>query len=890
MNEVSGKTWGLFFPKLKEKGISDQQLVEGTRVDVARLRQPKDRMDWADYCDVMRNMRKLFTDEEYVELGREYLRQPALKFVFVIARMLMSPLDFYRWFSKPREGVGNQMFTCIKPTHREISDTEIELDLMLPEGFEVCWDFFLISSGNMTEMPVLLGYAPAKVTLSRLEHGGRMHIVLPKKKPSLLRRILGALTWPFTARAAARELKAAHEDLQDRFEELEKTRLQLVEYQGNLEKLVDERTVELKGARDALSGTVDQLREAQTARERFFGNVSHEIRTPLTLIMLAARDIEARSGKLLDARSAQSLGSVSDASRKLVRLVDELLLLAAGQEGKFDIHREPTDLGALVHQLVGAWRPAAEQAGLELVATAPASLVANVDPIAIERVASNLMSNAVKYTPRGGKVELVLADDGARITFAVLDTGPGIADDLASRLFGRFERGAGDRRIAGTGIGLSLVKQLVESHDGTVEVTRRETGGTEMRVTLPRGTATSAPAPMRGLQLAPTEKSGSTASGTKFLAAGVSHGTIVIAEDDAGLAEATARLLSEKYTVIIGLDGLAALELVKQHQPQLLVTDIDMPGLNGIELAKQFRNAVGDQLAPIIMLSAVIDLGTRIAGLEAGAIDYVTKPFEPRELLARVDAQFRMRELAVRLQQAEQLSTLGILTSGLAHEIRNPANGIVNAIGPLSELLPRELIGPETGPGQLLEVMEECANQIRFLSKQLLGFRSGMQLEVAPAKASEVVGRALSLAQSAFSGVELRTNIAVDRQIQCSVPLLVQALTNLIDNATQAAGRGGWVEISTFFEGGRIAVEVADSGPGVPLALRDRIFQPFFTTKSPGEGTGLGLAMARAIVQRHGGNLEIRERGGRAAFVIDLPADSFAPSKPARYDEMALPS
>ena len=890
MNEVSCKVFQLILPKLAAKGVSTAQIVAGTQVEVARLERSKERLDWADYCDVMRNVRSHFTDDEYVELGREYLRAPGLRFVFVIARMLMSPLDFYRWFSKPREGVGNQMFTCIKPSQREISDTEIELDLVLPEGFEVCWDFFVISSGNMMEMPVLLGYPPATVSLTRLERGGRMHIRLPKKKKSLFRRILGALTWPFTARAAARELKAAHEDLQDRYEELEKTRLQLIEYQGNLEKLVDERTVELKGARDALSGTVDQLREAQTARERFFGNVSHEIRTPLTLIMLAARDIEARAGKLLDARSAQSLVSVSDASRKLVRLVDELLLLAAGQEGKFEIHREPTDVGALVHQLAAAWRPAAEEAGLELAITAPATLVANLDPVAIERVASNLVSNAVKYTPRGGKVELVVLTDEDRVIFSVCDTGPGIGADLAARLFGRFERGAGDRRIGGTGIGLSLVKQLVDSHAGTVEAMPRDGGGTEMRVTLPRGAAVSMPAPMRNLQLAPTASVGGIANGARFNANGVSQGTIVIAEDDAGLAEATARLLSEKYTVIVGLDGLTALDLVKQHQPQLLVTDIDMPGLNGIELATQFRAAVGDQLAPIIMLSAVIDLGTRIAGLEAGAIDYVTKPFEPRELLARVDSQFRMRELAVKLQQAEQLSTLGILTSGLAHEIRNPANGIVNAIGPIRDLLPSELIGPETGPGQLFEVMEECANQIRFLSKQLLGFRSGMQLEVAPAKASEVVSRAISLAQTAFNGVELRTKLAADRQIQCSVPLLVQALTNLIDNAAQAAGRGGWVEISTFVEGGRIAVEVADSGPGVPLALRDRIFQPFFTTKAPGEGTGLGLAMARAIVQRHGGNLEIRERGGRAAFVIDLPADSFAPGKPARYDELALPS
>jgi signal transduction histidine kinase len=364
----------------------------------------------------------------------------------------------------------------------------------------------------------------------------------------------------------------------------------------------------------------------------------------------------------------------------------------------------------------------------------------------------------------------------------------------------------------------------------------------------------------------------------------------VIAEDDPGLAEATARLLAEKYTVIVALDGLNALELVKRHQPQLLVTDIDMPGLNGIELAKQFRDAVGDQLAPIIMLSAVIDLGTRIAGLEAGAIDYVTKPFEPRELVARVDSQFRMRELAVRLQQAEQLSTLGILTSGLAHELRNPANGIVNAIGPLTELLPDELIGPDTGPGQLLEVMSECADQIRFLSKQLLGFRSGMQLEVTPVQLEEVVVRAVTLAQASINGVELRTNIVDDGRVQCSAPLLVQAVTNLIENAGHAAGRTGWVEVSTFAEAGRISIEVADSGPGVPLAMRERVFQPFFTTKAPGEGTGLGLAMARAIVQRHGGNLEIRERAGRAAFVIDLPADSFAPSKQARYDGAVLPS
>jgi len=242
----------------------------------------------------------------------------------------------------------------------------------------------------------------------------------------------------------------------------------------------------------------------------------------------------------------------------------------------------------------------------------------------------------------------------------------------------------------------------------------------------------------------------------------------------------------------------------------------------------------------------------------------------------------------VRLHQAEQLSTLGILTSGLAHEIRNPANGIVNAIAPLTEMLPTELTGPETGAGQLLSVMGECADQIGFLSRQLLGFRRGMDLELAPTSVPELVQRSISLANGALAGVEVRTKLGVAQPLMCSGPLLVQALTNLVENAGHAVGPGGgWVEIATRTEGEHVLIEVTDSGPGVPVELRERIFEPFFTTKAPGIGTGLGLSVAKAIVQRHGGVLEIRERSGRPAFVIELPAESVPEAKRSRYDDRA---
>src|SRR5262249_10729209 len=154
----------------------------------------------------------------------------------------------------------------------------------------------------------------------------------------------------------------------------------------------------------------------------FFGNITHEIRTPLSLILLAANDIETRAGRALDERARRGLGAVTDAAHKLVRLVDELLLLAAGQEDKLRPAPERTHLGALVGARVAAWRPAAEAAGLELIEHPTPSVMANVDPVALERVASNLLSNAVKYTPRGGAIEVELADEPDGLRLSVFDT------------------------------------------------------------------------------------------------------------------------------------------------------------------------------------------------------------------------------------------------------------------------------------------------------------------------------------------------------------------------------------------------------------------------------------------------------------------------------------
>ena len=974
MNEVSAKVFGLMFEPIAKKGISETEMFAGTSVTMARLHDKKGRLDWTDYVRIMRNLRPYFSDDEYVEIGRAYMRIPALKFAFVIARMLFSPMDLYRWFSKPKQGVGNQMFNCIVPSHREIGPHQIELDLVLPEGFDVCWEFYVISIGNFEEMPVLFGLPRAQVQLVKIPQGGRFQIRVPVKR-RLLKRLWGLLTLPFTARAAAKELKDAHETLTERYEELESAQRKLDRQATQLrtahsvnvlvqrdidvaatlatvaKALVEEagfawaevslmdssaatarfgeksdepmiaRVLEARGGekvaslavmprpganraereellafitpslaialqnamyRSGLERLVDErtreLREAQSAREKFFGNVSHEIRTPLSIVLLAVGDIEKRAKDKMDPRARAALGSIHDSARKLLRLVDELLLLAAGQEGKLKLAPEPTNLGALVTSLAAAWTPASEEAGLTLETRVPAPLTAKVDPVAIERVLTNLVSNAVKYTARGGKVEIELAHEAEGVRLSVLDSGKGISDELMSRLFGRFERAEGEhRKITGTGIGLSLVKDLVEKHGGTVAALRRAPGGTEMRVILP-SSLVLADMKVDGPQLRLVDQPRTTVVTPEVVApTDVAKGTILVAEDDPRLAAMIAELLSDEYVVRVANDGASALEIAKAHQPNLLITDVDMPVMDGIELSKRFREVMNDRLAPIIILSAVLDLGTRVAGLEAGAVDYVTKPFDPSELRARVRSQFRQRDLAIRLQRAEQLSTLSVLTSGLAHELRNPANGVVNAIEPLKMLMPPELLAPGEPIGELLDVVGECAAQINTLSKQLLGFRDHeTNLQLREANLREIVDRAVSICRSALEGVEVRMDVAKDLRIRCAPPLLTQVFTNLFENAAHAAAKGGWVSVSARVDGDTVAIVVGDSGPGVPVAMRSKIFEPFFTTKPQGVGTGLGLPVSREIAIRHGGTLDVQDRGTTSVFVVQLPARAAA--------------
>ncbi len=656
----------------------------------------------------------------------------------------------------------------------------------------------------------------------------------------------------------------------------------LLDAQKHLELRVQQRTSELSAARDALAETVTQLETAEATRARLFANVNHEIRTPLTLILLSVDELQREVGQT--PVRERTLAAVSRNARKLLRLVDGLLLLAAGEEGQLTISPRKIDVSALVSEVIDSFAAAARTWSVTLRDSRPATLFAEVEEAAIERILANLVSNALKFTPAGGEVVVGLVAHDDELELLVRDNGIGITDEFLGRAFGRFEQ---DRRPvrpgnAGSGIGLSLVRDLAQAHCGRAEVERLEQG-TLFRVVLPRVTAP-------GVKRAPTEHrprrgtpsdfglpSGEPAVQPELRLAQQREHTVLVVEDDEELRVRLIDILSGRYHVLAAGDAERGLEIAAQQRPDLLVTDIGLPGIDGLELTRRFQDMPGNRLAPALVLSAYVSLDDRLSGFEAGAVDYLTKPFDPAELVARVQAQLDRRALALRLHDSEKLAAIGTMTAGLAHEMRNPANALVNAVEPLIELLPKELREPGSPVADLLSIIRDCSAQMGLLSRQLLGFRRGVEVAREDTPAVALMERAIAILKPALRDVEVRVALGYRESVYCAPVLILQVLSNLLDNAAHAAAstreatKRPWVRIHTFEVDGRFVCEVSDSGPGVPVALRDRIFEPFFTTKPPGEGSGLGLSTSRQIAERHNGTLSVRaiERG--SVFRLELP-------------------
>ncbi len=443
---------------------------------------------------------------------------------------------------------------------------------------------------------------------------------------------------------------------------------------------------------------LEALAEIDRAKTLFFSNVSHEFRTPLTLMLGPVEDLLAKSHTDLPPAAKSQLELVSRNGVRLLRLVNTLLDFSRIEAGRMQAIYLSTDLAKFTLELASVFRSALDKAGLQLKLDCPElSEQVFVDRGMWEKIVLNLLSNAFKFTFEG-KISVSLRELDAAVELRVQDTGVGINPEELPRLFERFHRieNTRSRTHEGSGIGLALVQELVKLHCGSVRVESQPGVGSTFIIRIPKGIAHlpadriggtrtlattavgAAPYVEEALRWLPDsalqEQDERLPEAQEFLpvpypANGSASGAkekrpcIVVADDNGDMRQYVTRLLAERYDVISFSDGRAALQGIRDRVPDLILTDIMMPQLDGFGLLRELRAAESTRTIPVILLSARAGEEARVEGMQSGADDYLTKPFSAREMLARVQAhlelaQVRKKAAEEQRRRSEQFATL----------------------------------------------------------------------------------------------------------------------------------------------------------------------------------------------------------------------------------------
>jgi PAS domain S-box-containing protein len=435
-------------------------------------------------------------------------------------------------------------------------------------------------------------------------------------------------------------------------------------------------------AYEAERARAEALAELDRAKTAFFSNVSHEFRTPLTLSLSPLADALHDGTEPLPAVQRERVEIAHRNSLRLLKLVNTLLDFSRIEAGRAQATFEATDLATLTADLASTFRSMIERAGLRyLVDCPPLDQPVYVDRDMWEKIVLNLLSNAYKFTLEGS-IGVSLELSGNRAVLTVSDTGTGIPAAELPNLFDRFHRvrNSRGRSVEGTGIGLALVKELVRLHDGQIEVRSEEGAGTTFRVSLPLGTeragaAASAAARQpasTSLGAAPFVEEALRWSGESvsdqlepaystppggFPVQSAPAGRILLADDNADMRAYIERLLGRCWPVESVGDGRTALLRAQATRPALVISDVMMPGMSGVELLAALRGDPRTRDVPVMLLSARAGEESRVEGLAAGADEYLVKPFGARELLARVDAMLALARLrsesSIALQASE---------------------------------------------------------------------------------------------------------------------------------------------------------------------------------------------------------------------------------------------
>ncbi|HYO72136.1 MAG TPA: ATP-binding protein [Archangium sp.] len=694
-------------------------------------------------------------------------------------------------------------------------------------------------------------------------------------------------------------------------------------------RISEQRRVELETKNRELETLYARLRQADELKTQFFANVSHELRTPLALILGPMERLLSAGGTSAELR--RELEVVERNARLLLRHVNALLDMSKLEAGAMRPVYAGIDLAALVRLVAANFDGLARERSITFDLETPGTMPAQADAEKLERVLLNLLSNAFKFTPAGGRVRCALVEGGGRARLVVEDTGPGVPEALREAIFERFRQleASPTRRFGGTGLGLAIARDFVRLHEGTLRAEEAPGGGARFVVELPfrapEGTAVR-PVPAVGDEALAAEASVAAEElrtqappASEPAARALANApSVLVVEDTADLRDFVARTLGQEFRVEVAQDGEEGLRKVEALRPDVLVTDIMMPRMSGDVLLREVRARAGLNAMPVLLLSALADDALRVRLLSSGAQDYVVKPFLAAELTARVrnlatlkrtrealqnelkvqsdDLEALARELALRKrqleasleatqaarEQAQKASEFkSTLLRLISHELRTPLSVVQINL----HLLGRERDALSARHQGLLEKLNRSAYRLQHLMETIIEYNlletghvepTLSEVELAPL-ARKVVEECRPEAQRKLLTLELRLP-PEPVLVRTDARLLHLVLLHLVTNAVKYTGQG-LVEVAVEALPGACQLAVRDTGRGIAPEDRERIFAPFEqledVQRKGAPGLGLGLVIVKQLVERLGATLSVASELGRGStFVVTLP---FAP-------------
>lgn len=689
----------------------------------------------------------------------------------------------------------------------------------------------------------------------------------------------------------------------------------------------------LEGTRKNLEVANDELKKLDRFKSEFFANITHELKTPLTMVLTSLELLLDGELGLISEAQRSTFQSMQRSGAKLLRLIGDLLDLSRIEESRVRLRVAEHDLAAYLRELTSETQLLVQRKGVKLTfesehARAPVFC----DLERLERVFINLLSNATKFTDAGGEVTIRLSRTEQTTEVEVRDTGVGFPGELSERVFSRFfQTDMGKkRRYGGTGIGLSLAKDLVELHGGVIWVESEPGQGARFTVRLQNDRDHFNPDVLDRRAARGVQGDGKRAADrgiadwrvgaeAKFRLLEIdevteqrvverdadeqhrSH-TVLVVEDTPDVIRMIRLTLHHDFRVLAATNGAQGLELARKHHPSIIVTDLMMPVMDGLELTAQLRADPKLCHVPIVMLTARNEVESRVAGLQSGVDAYLGKPFSTKELTQTVRSLMRSQERTADVVLTQKMDSIEAIAGGLAHEIGNPLNYVKNALAMVQRDTEQLLAAAGRAPAEpsvdlgaverrtkkLFGVAESGVRRIAATVELMMRYsRNGYSRSEQPHDVYAATREALQVLVPSI-GKPLAVDVELEGEpwVSCVPEELNQVISNLIQNAAEAApADGGRLVLRGWNEASDLCLSVRDNGVGISPENVSKVFNAFFTTKDAGAGMGMGLTIAQRVARSLGGSIAVQsELGVGTQFTLRLPR-LHPPSERQAHDE-----